>query len=117
MDQRKLTDSFKYAWEGILYCLRTQKNMRIHLAVAIIVLVCSFIFRISRLEFILVILSVSMVFTCEVINTAIEKAVDTATQEYHPTAKIAKDVAAGAVLISALNAAAVGLMIFGPKLK
>jgi len=102
--------------EGFLFGIKTQRNMRIHLVIAAIVLLCCYAFRISRTELLFVLLSISMVITCELINTAIEKAVDTATQEYNPTAKIAKDVAAGAVLFSALNAAAVGIIVFGPKL-
>lgn len=61
----------------------------------------------------MVITSISMVFICEIINTAVEKAVDTATQEYHPFAKIAKDVAAGAVLVAALNSVLIGFLVFG----
>lgn len=116
MNPRKLVDSFKYALEGIIYCFRTQRNMRIHLSAAAIAVAASLVLRITRLELIIVLMTISIVITCELINTAIEKAVDTATEEYHPAAKVAKDVAAGAVLISAINAAAVGCIVFGPRL-
>ena len=111
VSSRKLIESFKYALEGIEYCLKTQRNMRLHLVIAaVVVAVCIFL-QISSLEFILVIISISLVFICELINTAVEKAVDTATKEYDPVAKIAKDVAAGAVLVAAINSVAVGILI------
>lgn len=112
MGARRLLDSFTYAMEGIVYALKTQRNMRIHLVAAAVVLSYSFFARITRLELILVILAVTMVIICELINTAIEKTVDIATQEFHPIAKIAKDVAAGAVLVSALCSAVVGYLVF-----
>ena len=84
-----------------------------HLFVAAMVLVFCTVVKIDRMEFLLIINAISMVFICEIINTAVERAVDTATQEYHPIAKIAKDVAAGAVLVAALNSVVVGLLVFG----
>ena len=110
---RKLIESFKYAIEGIGYCLNTQRNMRIHLVIAAVVIAGCIFLQISSLEFITVIISVSMVFICELINTAVERAVDTATKEYDPIAKIAKDVAAGAVLIAAISSVIVGFLVFG----
>lgn len=113
MGQRKFLESLSLAAEGILYCIRTQRNMRIHLVIAAIAAACCIILRISRMELVMIITSISMVFMCEIINTAVEKAVDTATQEYSPFAKIAKDVAAGAVLVAAINSILVGFLIFG----
>lgn len=113
MNPRKFLESLRYALEGIAYCTKTQRNMKIHFVFAIIALLAGIIIQISRLEFIIIIMVISMVFICEIFNTAIEKAVDTTTQEYHPIAKIAKDVAASAVLVSVINAIAVGCMIFG----
>lgn len=113
MNPRKFLESLRYALEGIAYCIKTQRNMRIHFAFAIIVLIAGIILHISRLEFIIIVMVISMVFVCEIFNTAIEKAIDTTTQEYHPIAKIAKDVAASAVLVSAINAVIVGCLIFG----
>jgi len=110
---RKFFQSFKYALEGISYCINTQKNMKIHFAIAIVTLMAGLALKISRLEFIMIIMSISTVFVCEIINTAVEKAIDATTQEYNPIAKIAKDVAAGAVLVAAINSVLVGLMIFG----
>lgn len=113
VDPRKFFDSLRYALEGITYCIKTQKNMRIHLIFAIITLAAGIIVKISRTEFILVIMAISIVFICEIINTAVEKAIDATTKEYNPIAKIAKDVAAGAVLVAAINSIIVGLLIFG----
>jgi diacylglycerol kinase len=114
---RRFFASLRYAVEGILYCIKTQRNMRVHLVIAIIVLMSAILLRIVRAEFIMVLMSISMVFICEIINTAVEKAVDTATLEYHPIAKIAKDVAAGAVLVAALSSITVGLLVFGKYLR
>jgi diacylglycerol kinase len=114
---RRFFASLRYAVEGILYCIKTQRNMRVHLVIAIIVLMSAILLRIVRAEFIMVLMSISMVFICEIINTAVEKAVDTATLEYHPIAKIAKDVAAGAVLVAALSSIIVGLLVFGKYLR
>ena len=113
MIPRKFLESLKYALEGIAYCINTQRNMRIHSVFAVLVLLAGIIIRISKLEFIIIIMVISLVFICEVFNTAIEKAVDTSTQEYHPIAKISKDVAAGAVLVSSINAIIIGCLIFG----
>ena len=116
MGSRRFFASLRYAAEGIGYCIRTQRNMRIHIVIAIIALMTGMLLRISRVEFIMVLMTISMVFICEIINTAVERAVDTATMEYHPIAKIAKDVAAGAVLVAALNSVIVGLLVFGKYL-
>ena len=116
MGSRKFYESLKLAVEGIGYCIKTQRNMRIHIVFAIIALVAGILLRIDRLEFIMVVMSISIVFICEIINTAVERAVDTATMEYHPIAKIAKDVAAGAVLVAAISSVIVGLLIFGKYL-
>jgi diacylglycerol kinase (ATP) len=114
---RRFLTSLRYAVEGITYCIKTQRNMRIHLVIAVIVLLSGIFLRIDRAEIIMVIMSISLVFICEIINTAVEKAVDIATLEYHPIAKISKDVAAGAVLVAALNSLVVGLLVFGKYLR
>lgn len=113
MVPRKFLESLGYAVEGIAYCMNTQRNMKIHLVAAMIALLAGMMLHISRLELIMVIMAISMVFVCEIINTAVEKAVDATTQEYNPIAKIAKDVAAGAVLVAAINSVIVGLLVFG----
>ncbi len=113
MNHRKFLESLRYALARIAYCFKTQRNIRIHSVFTVFVLAFGLAIRISRLEFIVIIMVISLVFICEIFNTAIEKAVDTSTQEYHPIAKISKDVAAGAVLVSSINAIIIGCLIFG----
>jgi len=109
---KKIIQSFNYAVEGVIHCLKTQTNMRIHFAVAITVLVLSLFFDFSRLELALLFFTIALVIIAEMINTSIETVVDLYTNAVHPLAKIAKDVAAGAVLIAALNAIVVGYLLF-----
>lgn len=112
MRTRSLLWSFNYAIEGVVHALRTQRNMRIHVVAATLVLAASLFFRIGRYEFIAVCLSVTFVLVTELVNTAVEAAVDVATQGFDPVAKIAKDVAAGAVFVAAINAVVVGYIVF-----
>ncbi len=116
MRSRSLLWSFNYAIEGIVYALRTQRNMRLHITAALIVLGASLFFRISRLEFIAILFAIVFVLVSELMNTAIEAAVDVATQSFDPIAKVAKDVAAGAVFIAAVNAVVVGYIVFFARL-
>jgi len=109
---RKLLESFNYAFEGILYAFKTQRNMKIHFAVAIIVLAMSLFYDLSRLEILLLFSTISMVIITEMINTSIETTIDLITDKYHVFAKIAKNVAAGAVLIASINAVIVAYLIF-----
>lgn len=113
---KKLMDSFNYSIEGILYAVRTQRNMRIHMVAALAVFTICFFYDISKTEFLIILLSITMVISAELINTAIEASIDATTNYYHPLAKIAKNVAAGAVLVTAINALAVGYIIFWSKL-
>ena len=92
--------------------LRTQRNMRIHFAIAIGVLVAALAFDVSRLELIALLLAIAFVLIAEMVNTAIEAAVDVASTSFDPMAKLAKDIGAGAVLIAAVNAIAVGYLVF-----
>ena len=112
---RSLLDSFNYAFEGIIHVLRTQRNMRIHFAVAVVVLVAAIVADVTKLELIALLLSITFVLIAEMINTAIEGAIDVATSSFDPMAKLAKDIAAGAVLIAAINAVAVGYLVFSGK--
>lgn len=116
MRSRSLLSSFNYAIEGIVYALRTQRNMRLHAAAAIVVLAASLFFRIGRFEFISIVFAIAFVFVSELANTALEAAVDVATQSFDPLAKVAKDVAAGAVFISAVNAVIIGYIVFFARL-
>jgi diacylglycerol kinase (ATP) len=107
-----LIDSFNYAIEGLIHVLRTHRNMRIHFAIAIAVMVGAVWAGVSRLELIALLLSIAFVLVAEMINSAIEQAIDVATTSFDPLAKLAKDIAAGAVLIAAVNAVAVGYLVF-----
>jgi diacylglycerol kinase (ATP) len=109
-------DSFNYASEGIIHALRTQRNMRIHFAVAAVVLVLALWVGVAKIELIALLLSITFVLMTEMINTAIEGAIDVSTTSFDPMAKLAKDVAAGAVLIATLNALAVGYLVFSARI-
>jgi diacylglycerol kinase (ATP) len=105
-------ESFNYAVEGIIHVLRTHRNLRIHFAAAIVVLVLALVLGVDRIELIVLLLSIAFVLVAEMINTAIEAAIDVATSSFDPLAKLAKDIAAGAVLIASVNAVAVGYLVF-----
>jgi diacylglycerol kinase (ATP) len=107
-----LFDSFNYAAEGVIHALRTQRNLWIHFTLAAAVLVAAVAFGVSRLELMVLLLAITFVLVAELVNTAIEAAVDVASTSFDPMAKLAKDIAAGAVLIAALNAGAVGYLVF-----
>jgi diacylglycerol kinase (ATP) len=105
-------ESFNFAFEGIIHVLRTQRNMRVHFAVAIAVLVTGLWIGVSKLELIALLLAIAFVFITEMINSALEQAIDVATTSFDPLAKLAKDIAAGAVLIATVNAVAIGYLVF-----
>ena len=105
-------ESFNFAVEGIIHVLRTHRNMRVHFAVAIVVLVAAVWVGVSKLELIALLLAIAFVFITEMINSALEQAIDVATTSFDPLAKLAKDVAAGAVLIATVNAVAIGYLVF-----
>ncbi len=107
-----IVDSFNYAFEGIIHVLRTQRNMRIHFVAAVAVLLAALATGVSKLELIALLLAIAFVLIAEMINTAVEGAIDVATTSFDPLAKIAKDTAAGAVLIATINAVAVGYLVF-----
>ena len=107
-----ILESFNYAFEGVIHVLRTQRNMRIHFAIAAGVLVAALAFGVDKIELIALLISICFVLVAEMINTAVEAAVDVASTSFDPMAKLAKDIAAGAVLISAVNAIAVGYLVF-----
>jgi diacylglycerol kinase (ATP) len=116
MKIKKTLESFNNAITGIIDTVRTERNMKIHLIVALGVLIVSFFFDITKYEFLVLAVSITMVITAELINTAIEATIDMTTNYYHPLAKIAKNAAAGGVLITAINALLVGYIIFWDKL-
>lgn len=116
MKNRNLIDSFNNAINGIIYTIKAERNMKIHITAAFIVLVLSLLFKLSFMEFLVVCLAIAMVIVCELINTAVEVIVDIIVDVYHPKAKIVKDVAAGAVLVSAFTAVMVGYFVFFDRL-
>lgn len=112
----KFIASFGYAFRGLWHALRTQRNMRVHLALAILVTIAGILLRISAVEFAMLYVAIAGVFIAEMFNTVIEICVDLAQPAYHPLARIAKDVAAGAVLLSAMLAVVIGIFVLGPHL-
>jgi undecaprenol kinase len=109
-----LWKSFYFALSGIQTALWTERNMRIHFLASIIVIGCSVFFSISKWEWLFVIVAIGGIFSLELMNSAIERVVDLITVEYHPLAKQAKDLAAGAVFIYAIIAVVIGIFIFIP---
>jgi len=108
--------SIAYALAGIATMLRTQHNAWVHLVATVAAVLLAFWFGISAMEWLALILAIVVVWSAEALNTAFELLCDVASPEFHPLVKQAKDVAAAAVLIAAVGAAAVGLLIFGPRL-
>lgn len=107
-----LLDSFNYAFEGIIHVLRTQRNLRIHFVVAIGVIGAAAALGVDRIELIVLLLAIAFVLVAEMVNSAIEGAIDVSTTSFDPNAKLAKDIAAGAVLISSATAVAIGYLVF-----
>jgi len=112
----KFVAGFRYAFNGLWYALRTQRNARVHVSIAILAIVSGIGLHISAVEFALVFVAITSVFIAEMFNTVIELCIDIASPDYHPLAKIAKDVAAGGVLLSALLAVVIGLFVFVPHI-
>lgn len=111
-----LLDSFKYAGEGVLYVIRTQRNFRIHMLASLAVFALGLWLQLSFQSWAILVLVVDFVLVMEMVNTAAETLVDLASPEYHPLAKQVKDLAAGAVLLVAVASVFVGLLILGPPL-
>lgn len=116
MKKRPLLESFNYAIDGLIYVLRSQRNMRIHFLAGGFVLALSLMLGVNTTQFALLIFVIALVIITELVNTAIEAVIDVTTTSYDPMAKIAKDVAAAAVLVSALIAVIIAYTIFFPKL-
>ncbi len=116
MKSQSLLHSFKYALEGIGYTLRTQRNAKIHITVAAAVVVVGAWLRVAPVEWGVLFLTIGAVFSAEMLNTVVETIIDAQIEEFHPLAKIAKDVSAGAVFVMSVIAVLVGLCILGPPL-
>lgn len=114
--KKSLTNAFNAAIQGILYTFKSERNMRIHYFCAAFILMFSLLFNFTKIEVAVLSIAVMLVLICETINTSIEKTVDLITEDFNPLAKIAKDVAAGAVLLSSMVALIVGYILFFDKL-
>jgi diacylglycerol kinase (ATP) len=108
---------FRHAVDGILRMIRCQHNAWIHAAATLVVLAAAFLLRVSAADWCWIILAISIVWTAEALNTAFEFLADAASPEFHPLVRDAKDVAAGAVLLTAVAAAIIGIIIFWPYLQ
>ncbi len=117
MNSRGLLASFYYAFSGIFYGFLTERNLKIHLLAAILTISMGCYLKISSIEWALVFFAIFLVIVAEFINTAIELTIDMITKNYHPLAKQAKNLAAGAVLLSAINAVIIGIIVFVPYIK
>lgn len=112
MRLKRLIKSFNFAISGVITALKSEPNMKIHFFISFVVLFMSLFFNFSRVELILLLLTIGMVITAEMFNTAAEKTIDLITEEYHPIAKLVKDVAAGAVLVTSVIAVIVAYLLF-----
>lgn len=116
MDLKKRIKSFGFAIKGVKTLIKTQENAQIHLLAIVVVTLAGLYFKLSSTEWCFIMVAYTIVLAAEAINTAIEFVVDLVSPEYHPLAGKAKDVAAAAVLITAIGAAVIGLIIFTPKI-
>lgn len=112
----KFITGFGYAFSGLWYTLRTQRNARVHVFIAILAIVLGIALHISSVEFAMIFIAITGVFIAEMFNTVFELCIDLVSPDYHILAKTAKDVSAGAVLLSAMLSVVIGLLVFGPHL-
>ncbi|MEG0641359.1 MAG: diacylglycerol kinase [Clostridium sp.] len=117
MMKKKLVQSFNYAIEGIIESIKKEKNLRIHIFATFIVLTACFLYDLSRIEIMIITTNIAIVIVAELLNTAVEKALDAVIDYKHPLVKFSKDAAAGAVLVAASNSVLVGYMVFWNRLK
>lgn len=116
LDKKRLRNSFKFAFQGVITAYKTEQNLRIHTMVAILVIILGLTFQISHLEWFICLILIGLVLMAEFFNTALENIVDMITMEINPYAKKAKDMASSGVLAMAIISAIVGLIIFIPKI-
>jgi len=114
--RRPFSESLRFAWAGLCWAWQTQGNIRRHSVAAVAVLLLTHVLALTFIERALIVLTIALVITAELINTAIEAVIDLHEPCYHPLAKRAKDVAAAAVLVTAMAAVATGVFLFGPRL-
>lgn len=116
LKNKNFIDAWKKALSGIWYAIKTQRNIKVQLCIAVVVIICAIIFKLNITECMFLTFATMLVIITEIVNTAIEEAVNLSTKEFHPIAKIAKDVAAGAVVLAALNAVIIAIFIFVSKI-
>ncbi len=116
MHSRNIFESFRFAFSGLWYALRTQRNTRIHLTIAVAVIVVGVWVDLPLFQWPVLTLSIGFVLVGEMVNTVAETLVDLISPGYHPLAKVVKDVTAGAVLLTAIVSVVVGLLVLGPPL-
>ena len=109
---KSLLESFNFAFEGIIHVVRYERNLRVHFAIALGVIIAAVAFDVTKMELIALLLAIAFVLIAEMLNSALEAVVDLVTPSVEPLAKIAKDVAAGAVLIATVTAVAIGYLVF-----
>jgi diacylglycerol kinase len=112
---RSLRESFRCAIEGVLYVLETERNMMLHFFAAALTLLVAALFRVTCLELACLTLTISVVLVCELANTALEILCDIVCADIEPRIRRVKDIAAGAVLVSAVSAVIVGILVLGPR--
>lgn len=116
VQHKKLASSFRFAIEGLVHALKYNQNLRIHFAAGFIVVIASIIFRVNAFEMGILGVMILLVICAEMINTAIEEMVDLISREHHEQAKVAKDVAAGMVFLTAAGSVIVGILVFTPHI-
>lgn len=110
------TISFKHAFDGVLYTLKTQPNFQVHVVFALAAISLGFVLQITITDWSIILFVITLVLVAEMINTSIESVVDLLTDKYHLSAKIAKDVSAGMVLVTAILSVITGILVFAPHL-
>ncbi len=113
---KRFFKGFTYAWDGIVAVFKSETNMKVHVSIAIAVIILGFLFRISQMEWLAILICIGLVFSSEIFNTAFETLVNKVSPEQDPLAGKTKDIAAGAVLVNAIISVVVGVIIFLPKL-
>ncbi len=116
LENKKIINSFKYAIEGLIASFKSERNMKIHVFATILVVILGFTLKINIVEWCFCIISIVLVISAELFNTAIENIVDMVCPEKNEKAKLIKDISAGAVLVLAIGAGIIGIIIFVPKI-
>ncbi|MBP2638127.1 MAG: diacylglycerol kinase [Firmicutes bacterium] len=111
----RIAAAFRHAISGIIYCVCRERNMKVHLTAALVILGLAWYHKLSGIELGILVITIAGVITAEIFNTALETIVDKVSPDFHPLAKAAKDAAAGAVLIQAVAAVIIGYVLFGNK--